>query len=600
MLLSGGIGSVDDQMGKHIDGCQSCQDRLERIAEDLLKGSVLREALSESHEPSRNLMAAIDELSSGEAISNISSPPRYDDLNPWLALTDADAKPRVDGYTLLECVGRGGMGVVFRAIEPTGKQTVALKAMLPELARDGQARDRFLREARAMAAVRHPNVVALHDVSEIDGLPYLVMEYVEGDSLEHRMRACESMDADEIIRIGAEIAAGVGACHDQGVIHRDIKPSNVLLNNDGVVKVTDFGLATVASTPTLTHHGYLSGTPDYVAPERLLMDTEADERSDLFSLGCLLYAMATGEPPFGGDTPLITLHRIASQQPPRVGTKNPSIPFHLEQAIAALLAKKPEDRPSSANAAKALLLDDKPPVPRSVSLNLMWLIGCFLLLAITCLAVFWLWPAEVHTVSENLDRTEGSAEAEDTFIAIEADTITVQTAESLLSAINTVANGGRIVIDTNATLVVSPLYIENKSISLTSATGRTPTLQLQIPEDGPAPEYFLRLNSGSLRLDGIRLKDTWTPETHLRRVNGFETLIEKYGLASLNESEFYATRCRFETGTNGSAIKLSPGSEAVMIDCDVVAPSGGAINWHAIDGDEHRQEDCELVGNVGL
>lgn len=597
---------IDHRLQTHLDACERCQERLERLAGESIAGETLREALVATPSPSSKLLATIDRLSTRAAASGSAGPPRYDDLERWIESSSPEGTETLDGYVLLACIGRGGMGVVFRAIDPASGDEVAVKAMLPELARDPQARERFLREARAMAAVRHPNVVALQTVSEVSGLPYLVTEYVEGESLQDRMQNATPFAPPEIKRIGAEVAAGLAACHEQGVVHRDIKPSNVLLHaTDGAVKITDFGLAAVTSTPTLTYHGYLSGTPDYVAPERLTIGSKADERGDLFSLGCLLYAMAAGEPPFGGDTPLIILHRIASEQPPRVGVKNPKIPPPLEYAITALMAKKPEDRPESAHSARRLLLEGPLAEQPFAYKRSRWMTGGFLFTALVIAAVYLLWPAADPPPSASTDLHLGTTEVDEAIAAVEAEsvavgTMMVKTAEALEAAIDAVPNGGRIEIDSDDVLVVSPLYVEFKSITLAAAEGRTPTLQLRLPDEGSAPDYLLRMYYGTLRLDGVRLRDTWTPDEHLRRVDDFQTVAEQYGLVNLIDADFHATRCRFETRTVGSAVKLDPGNEAVLIDCEVLAPSGSAVNWHAIDGDELRLEDCVLAGNVGL
>ncbi len=553
---------------------------MNQLAGESISDATLRDALAAPPPTSSKLMDTIDRLSSGGATAGVGGAPRYDDLKPWIESSDDGETETLDGYGLLECVGRGGMGVVFRATDPLRGDTVALKAMLPGLARDERARERFLREARAMAAVRHPNVVALHAVSEVDGLPYLIMEHVKGASLEDRLQRGAPMPADEIARIGAAVASGMAACHEKGVIHRDIKPSNVLLcAADGAVKITDFGLAAVASTPTLTHHGYLSGTPDYVAPERLTIGAEADERSDLFSLGCLLYTMATGEAPFGGDTPLITLHRIASQEPPLVRVKNPSVPTHLESAIASLMAKQPQDRPASASAAQALLLEDPSRARLHPPKAYRWVV------AVVVLSVALL--ATIFAVSRP-DHEPPIAK------------IVVSTAAELVHAVEMIPDGGLIEIDTDEVLSVEPLYISFKSVTIAAAEGRAPTIRLRRSQTGPAPEYLLRAYYGALSLMGLQLEDTWDPEEQLKQVGGHQAVAEQYSLLSLIDADLYAVGCRFKTRTKGASVKLDPGNEPVLRDCELLAPSGIAISWHAIEDDGILLQNCVLAGNVAL
>ena len=603
-LASVESGVTDGHLQAHLDRCQDCRDRLERIAGGSITGDTLRRALSVAPPTSPKLMDTIDRLSSRAVASGPGAAPRYDDLEPWIESSDADEATTLDGYVLLECIGRGGMGVVFRARDPAQDRVVALKAMLPELARDDRARERFLREARAIAAVQHPNIVTLHAVSEVDGLPYLIMEYVEGASLQDRMRNGTPMTPQEIARIGAAVAAGLAACHEQGVIHRDIKPSNVLLcAADGAVKITDFGLAAVASTPTLTHHGYLSGTPDYVAPERLTIGSEADERSDLFSLGCLLYTMASGEEPFGGDTPLITLHRIATDHPPRIRTKNPLIPVHLEETIAALMAKRPEDRPASAKAARDLLLGEPPRRQARIG-KWRWVAGLVILTAVAVLVPYVVSLSRHETPTQKENVVPNPAEHESTIGAGPRPDlptkIVVTTAAELESAVETVSDGGRIELDTDETLVVQPLYIVRKSVTIAAAEGRKPTIQLRPSEDGTTPEYLLRLYYGTLNLAGLRLEDDWEAKEQLRRVGGHPKVAEQFGLLSVIDGDLNVTGCRFETRTVGSCVRLDPGNAATLRDTDVFAPNGTAITWHAIEGDGLVLDNCVVAGNVAL
>ncbi|MEO0963801.1 MAG: serine/threonine-protein kinase [Planctomycetota bacterium] len=559
---------------------------MERLAGDSLTVETLREALAVEAPSSSQLIDTIARLSSRAMASGGGATPRYDDLEPWIESPDDNGRSTLGGYELLECIGRGGMGVVFRAQDRTADRVVALKVMLPELARDDRARDRFLREARAIATVRHPNVVALYDVSEVDGLPYLVMEYVGGGSLQDRMRDGEPMVAAEIVRIGAAVAAALTACHEHGVVHRDIKPSNVLLGETGdgdeAIRVSDFGLAAVASTPTLTHHGFLSGTPDYVAPERLSIGAAPDERSDLFSLGCLLYTMASGREPFGGDTPLITLHRIATDNPAPLRVENPAIPAHLEKAIASLMAKRPEDRPASASVARALLLENAQ-VGRSAWRQPGAWVGGLLLVTVVLAVVLY------AVLRSPAPSGVGPPTA-----------IVVTTADELLDAVASVQDDGWIVLDTDATLVVPPLYIAWKSVTIAAADGRRPTIQLEVTDEGPAPEYLLRLYYGTLNLSGLRLQDDWRPSEHLPRVGSNRKAAEQFALLSLIDADLFVERCRFETRTIGAGVKLDPGNEAVLRDTQVFAPEGTAISWHAIDNDGLLLGNCVIVGNVGL
>lgn len=246
-------------------------------------------------------------------------------------------------YAVTEMIGRGGMGVVLKARDDSLGRTVAIKVLAPELAGNATARKRFLREGRAAAAITHPHVVTIHAVAE-DRLPYLVMEFICGQTLQAKLDEVGALPLAETLRIGSQIAAGLAAAHAQGVIHRDIKPPNVLLEN-GVerARITDFGLARAVDDVDITQTGEVAGTPPYMSPEQA-QGHAVDARSDLFSLGCLLYAMCTGRSPFRGETAVATLRRVCDDPPRPISQINPDVPEWLEALIEQLLEKSPDDR----------------------------------------------------------------------------------------------------------------------------------------------------------------------------------------------------------------------------------------------------------------
>ena len=225
---------------------------------------------------------------------------------------------------------------------------MAIKVLAPQLAAVAAARKRFAREARAAAAVSHEHVVPIYAVDEFKGLPYLVMPFVAGESLQDRLDRQGPLDVPQILRIGMQAAAGLAAAHAQGLIHRDIKPSNILLEN-GVerVKITDFGLARTVDDASLTQSGVLAGTPQYMAPEQARGEP-LDPRADLFSLGGVMYAMCLGRPPFRAASALAVLKRVCDDAPRPIREVNPEIPAWLADIIMKLLAKDPDDRYASA------------------------------------------------------------------------------------------------------------------------------------------------------------------------------------------------------------------------------------------------------------
>jgi serine/threonine protein kinase len=279
-------------------------------------------------------------------------PDRQGDLLGWLG-----------DYKVEYELGRGGMGIVFKGFDPHLHRVVAIKMMAPQLAVNERARQRFSREARAVAAINHPNVVTIHAVSEYKDVPYLVMEYVAGESLDDRIKHRRPLPPVEIARIAAQIADGLAAAHAVGVIHRDVKPANVMLENSvDRVKIGDFGLAQVAiDCADLTPTDQVLGTPSYMAPEQV-EGRNVDERADLFSLGCVMYAMVVGHSPFIGSHMLDVVRRVSDFDPKPLDEVDPTFPAPLSALVSRLLEKDPDDRLQSAEeAAEALrrLLADR-------------------------------------------------------------------------------------------------------------------------------------------------------------------------------------------------------------------------------------------------
>ncbi len=326
---------------------------------------------------------------------------------PFLQLCDKPGRLGTIGpYEVSEVVGRGGMGVVLCGHDTRLHRVVAIKVLAPQLASNPSAHRRFLREAQAAAAVSHPHVVTIHAVNEQDGTPYLVMEYIAGQSLQQKIDARGPLEVREILRIGSQIAFGLAAAHAQGLIHRDVKPANILLEN-GVqrVKITDFGLARAADDVSCTQTGQIAGTPQYMSPEQAAGEP-IDHRSDLFSLGSVLYAMCTGRPAFRADSALAVLRRVCEGTPRAIREVNPDIPDWLVGIIEKLMAKRPANRFQSAEEVGELLerclahvqqpvqvpapfAAPTPPVRRSGGHRRRWLTAATVLLiaAASCLGI---------------------------------------------------------------------------------------------------------------------------------------------------------------------------------------------------------------------
>jgi serine/threonine protein kinase len=278
---------------------------------------------------------------------------------PDLAFLEPSATPgslgRLGAYEVIEVLGQGGMGIVLKAFDPALHRPVAIKVLAAPYAANGTARKRFAREARATAAVIHDHVVPVHHVDADATPPYLVMAFIQGQSLQQRIDQSGALELKEILRIGMQAAAGLAAAHAQGLVHRDIKPANIMLEN-GVerVRITDFGLARAVDDASVTQGNAVAGTPQYMAPEQA-EGQPVDQRADLFSLGSTIYAMCTGQAPFRGEFGMAVIRQVCDAEPPSIRSLNPDIPDWLEGIVRKLHAKDPVRRFSSAAEVAELL-----------------------------------------------------------------------------------------------------------------------------------------------------------------------------------------------------------------------------------------------------
>ncbi len=263
-------------------------------------------------------------------------------------------------YRVLEPVGQGGMAQVYRAYHPSLDRYVAIKVLRPDLIEDQEFLNRFTREARSVAALRHPNIVQVFDFDVQDDLYFMVMELLEGDTLKthinrYRGRG-ETVPSGEIVRILTDVLKGLAYAHNEGIIHRDIKPANILLTRRGEAVITDFGIAQIVGATKYTVAGALMGTLHYMAPEQGIGKV-VDARSDLYSLGVVLYEMLLGHPPFDADTPLAILMKHINDPLPLPSEPGQKIPEPFERVVLKALAKQPEDRYQTAEAMLQALQD---------------------------------------------------------------------------------------------------------------------------------------------------------------------------------------------------------------------------------------------------
>lgn len=336
LLLSGNLPPGEAAAAEsHLQKCELCRSKIESMIADSRWWDEAQESLANGSLRNADCSLATDDT----------EPSSNEQLLDLLGPTDDPAMlGRIGTYEIVGILGRGGMGAVFKGYDAALNRFVALKMLLPHLAASGAARKRFAREAQAAAAVVDDHVMAIHGVSEWNSIPYFVMPYSRGISLQVRLRQEGPLELREMLRIGLQVARGLAAAHSQGLVHRDIKPANIFLD-EGVerVQLMDFGLARAVDDASMTRTGVVAGTPQYMSPEQARAE-KIDPRSDLFSLGSVLYAMCAGHAPFRAESSYSVLRLITDKEPRPIREVNSDIPEWLCAIIGKLMSKRPDDR----------------------------------------------------------------------------------------------------------------------------------------------------------------------------------------------------------------------------------------------------------------
>ncbi|MDX1927345.1 MAG: serine/threonine-protein kinase [Pirellulaceae bacterium] len=406
----------------HLEKCETCRQTLSFLAggpqwweaaESFLSAESTSElSASESRVTQRvcaltgsNIPGQQDQLTEQEAqqLKQLLAPPSHPEL-----------MGRINRYELEQLVGRGGMGLVFRAYDTELNRTVAVKILALHLIAIGSARERFIREARAVASLSHPHIVPMYDVVTDGEVPALVMQFIAGETLQHRISRRGALPVEDVLQIGIQLADALALAHSHGLVHRDIKPGNVLLEADGSrALLSDFGLVRALDDATLTHSGLLAGTPDYMSPEQA-RGHSVDARSDLFSLGSVLYTMLVGHPPFRAPEPMAVLNRICHERHRSACAAEPRVPIEVSQLIDRLLTKDTKHRIASAEMVRDRLRD-MAKSPRRLQVGRRWLEsrisqGVLAASILTCLATSfafapaaqqWMWPSSLPAVISN-------------------------------------------------------------------------------------------------------------------------------------------------------------------------------------------------------
>ncbi len=559
----------EQELTAHLDRCDRCRQRLEAVAAEGGFEAAINAAASRTIPRSGPLDTAIDLLKAATPVGQppaAEAPCSYADLLPWIE-PSARGIGQVGGYRLTRFLGRGAMGVVFAGHEETLDRPVAIKFLNPVLAARREFRERFLREARAIAAINHPHVVTILAVAEAQGLPYLVMERFEGVSLEAMLADQAAgrrspLSAAEIAGIARQLAAGMRAAHTAGLLHQDVKPANVLISPDAaVVKLTDFGLARSLTEATSDR---LAGTPGYVSPE-VLAGEKPDPRSDLFGLGCVLRELAAGRPPIAPDGGRGL--DVDSPRQPAAGAASGST--GLAAIIERLLAADPADRfQSAAEVERAVAAADAATVPnrqtgRTANSKPAWprrqLILAGLGAAVAVAGLFL------------LRRPKDS----DSF-----------TAEDLAAAIETAAAGDVITIPGDGIFELDAFDLGSRDLTI-RGDGSRPVLRFVAGEEATGRSLFA--SEGNLTLEGISLE---------LALAGDADPEQAWCLITLDGGSLRLDDCSLEVAGESGCITALESPRLEILDSSLHAPAGTAIDWTPASGGEAAVERSIISGQT--
>lgn len=588
---------------EHLGACARCREAL-----DLLAGGAAsfrgRRPGTQS-EPDPYLVGVLRAL--GDPALSRPSDPAAEGLAVILDQLEPATRPgtagRFGGYDLIELIEAGGMGIVWRAFDPALQREVALKVLHPLLAASPTARQRFVREARLAAAVHHDHVVTLYAVAEAGGMPFFTMELVEGESLARRLRREGTLGVAELIRLGREMADGLAAAHAQGIVHRDIKPANVLIEaHTGRAKLADFGLARAVDDSGLTRDGLVPGTPAYVSPEQA-QGAAADERSDLFSLGCVLYAAAAGRSPFQAETALAALRLVCEATPAPLSQVNPVIPDGVSELVEQLLEKDPARRPVSATAVRDRLgAGERATVPsrsrcrrravrvrRSVCTALG--AGAAGVAVITGLLFATGWFG-----ARSPDPPSGVAREAHPFVVFDSRGQRVSGHEDMLEAIAALPAGGELQLCWDGPRVVPPVVLPGRPMGLRQGAGYDP-LWIAMQPTGAAVSATAPLTIEGVVFEyrhsaGLASPETVEPASKPSRFFRGDSAPAELSLIQVRGASLHLEDCGFRADFGRdrgpvafACLLLEDSPDCVMRRCAIDAPRAVGIAWRLPAGE---------------
>ena len=630
----------------HLDHCDRCRSALESLVGGADLSNVIARRLSNQDPLDEvRLQPWIGELK--ELSAQLATGEREDRDEEQLKFLEPSDDPQYVGrlgrYSVIDIVGRGGMGLVLRAWDPALNRIVAIKVLTPRLENDQTSRKRFLREARAAAAITNDHVVPIYSVGKYGQMLYLEMQFVEGSSLQEKLDQQGSLSYEEIVRIGMQTAKGLAAAHSRGLIHRDVKPANILLEHETQqVRISDFGLACVVADVHQSNSELLVGTPEYMAPEQICK-IDVDHRADLFSFGNVLYAMCTGRSPFAGGTTLDVIKRVVKEDPPPLTKINPEIPQVMVDTIARLHAKDPADRFQSAEEVCCRLKEQldflRTPSPSAVpappfqpdalvssaglssrvvrrqhssrqtrhrkfrpfvvggSICLSIAVIGFLLLEVTGVTHIVISrranpdvSIQLESINGNVASTASNINDQQPFVIMADGSQSSQSFGDLPTAIRTARDGDTIEIRGNGPFFCQPVNIVDKRLRIRAAPNCRPVLEMQADAAG-SEKPLLRTNQ-LLVLEGIVL----------HRLSSFTTnrFQPRNALVFSNQSELWVAHCRFVFNQHLSGIRTEYSSLCQIRNCNFISSQGAAVGCKHGPGGRLFVHNNVIASNTGL
>jgi len=642
-----------DGIAAHLDECSTCLGVIEAIsgAEPFLS-----EVARQLGRPTPDVDPALARVMAGigdgpQTIAEPKKSRRRPSELPAGFLSESD-DPQLLGmlgsYRVRRMIGRGGMGVVLEAEDPVLKRVVAIKVLAAHVTERPDATRQFVREARAAAAVTHENIVTVYAVDHSGKIPYLVMEYVEGMSLEERILEQRPIELREVVRTGIQIASGLAAAHGRNLIHRDIKPGNILLEKKtGRAKISDFGLAQAVKNDSTSRPTLLVGTPEYMAPEQARGDA-VDHRADLFSFGSVLYAMCAGQTPFAAASTRAVITSVADAVTDDLTEVAPQTPEWLVDVINRLHAENPAERFQSATEVARLLREEllrikgltrsgpsgviepdragrrgsgarrhsRPRLRPTVD----WLVNHWRSVAAVALSVLVVVllvgnrgqlvsspaaPTGVVPLAARSGSPAVSAAEEATrkdlvpkgpIVVLEVkDGVEKQLEEfdQLVDAIAAAADGTIIELRGDGPFEVEPIDVGKKSITLRAANSCRPVISLKDDHGGPL-EAPLFHTEGELRLEGIvfRRGAGRRPSPTTGRLPD--------AILSVRSARCEVINCRFATSGFAVGIMAERVDRFQVRNCEFLCLRGAAVDWFCPDGGRLELANCVQMGHVAV